>query len=120
MFATEIQGRVSSSHFPRKLIQTTVHELGHALNLAHRFEREVGRADSTSFMNYDWRYKGGSHTTEFWSRFAFAFDDDELEFPDTPPAGRSFPEGPPSIRSTTGRMETVATVRMCPRCRCRF
>ena len=80
VFATEIQGRVSSSHFPRKLIQTTVHELGHALNLAHRFEREVGRADSTSFMNYDWRYKGGGHFTEFWSRFAFTFDDDELEF----------------------------------------
>ncbi|WP_133111688.1 hypothetical protein [Candidatus Scalindua japonica] len=34
----------------RKLIQTTVHELGHALNLAHRFERVVGRADSNSFM----------------------------------------------------------------------
>ncbi|HYN40098.1 MAG TPA: hypothetical protein VES39_12685, partial [Rhodospirillales bacterium] len=42
-------------HRDRKLIQTAVHEIGHALNLAHCFEREVGRADSTSFMNYDWR-----------------------------------------------------------------
>ena len=53
----------------RKSIQTTVHELGHALNLAHRFEREVGRADSLSFMNYDSRYKGGAHESEFWSNF---------------------------------------------------
>lgn len=80
VFAKEIQTRVSQSHFPRKIIQTTVHELGHALNLAHRFERSVGRADSTSFMNYDWRYRSGNHATEFWSRFEFTFDADELEF----------------------------------------
>ncbi|MBE2224826.1 MAG: acetyltransferase [Anaerolineae bacterium] len=64
----------------RKLIQTTTHELGHALNLAHRFERIVGRADSLSFMNYDWRYKGGNHRNEYWSKFDFTFDADELEF----------------------------------------
>jgi hypothetical protein len=38
----------------RKLLQTTVHEIGHALNLAHRFERTVD-ADSTSFMNCAYR-----------------------------------------------------------------
>lgn len=64
----------------RKLIQTTTHELGHALNLAHRFERVVGQADSLSFMNYDWRYKGGNHRNEYWSNFDFNFDSDELEF----------------------------------------
>ncbi len=64
----------------RKLIQTTTHELGHALNLAHRFERVVGQADSLSFMNYDWRYKGGNHRHEYWSKFDFSFDADELEF----------------------------------------
>ncbi len=64
----------------RKLIQTTVHELGHALNLAHRFERELGRADSLSFMNYDWRYKGGGNKTNFWRDFGFTFDPDELAF----------------------------------------
>jgi len=64
----------------RKLIQTTTHELGHALNLAHRFERVVGQADSLSFMNYDWRYKGGNHRNEYWSNFDFNFDPDELEF----------------------------------------
>ena len=64
----------------RKMIQTAVHELGHSLNLAHRFEREVGRADSLSFMNYDWRYLGGSNRENFWRDFDFRFDRDELAF----------------------------------------
>ncbi len=64
----------------RKTIQTTVHELGHALNLAHRFEREVGRADSLSFMNYDSRYLGGGREQDFWQHFDFRFDVDELAF----------------------------------------
>lgn len=66
--------------WPRKLIQTTVHELGHALNLAHRFERPVGRADSTSFMNYDWKYLGGMNADRFWREFDFTFDADEVAF----------------------------------------
>lgn len=95
VFAGEIERRVSSDHFPRKLLQTTVHELGHALNLVHRFEREVGRADSTSFMNYDWRYKGGDHRNEFWSKFDFSFDDDELEFLRHAPHRAVIPGGKP-------------------------
>lgn len=79
VFVDEIRGIQGIDH-ERKLIQTTVHELGHALNLAHRFERVVGRADSTSFMNYDWRYRGGNRQEEFWNHFHFTFDDDELEF----------------------------------------
>jgi hypothetical protein len=79
VFATEIRDLVAHET-ERKLIQTTVHELGHALNLAHRFERVVGRADSISFMNYDWRYKGGNRKNEYWSNFKFTFDSDELEF----------------------------------------
>ncbi|NIQ00811.1 MAG: acetyltransferase [Nitrospinaceae bacterium] len=77
----------------RKLIQTTAHELGHALNLAHRFERVVGRADSTSFMNYDWRYKGGDRVHEFWSNFDFSFDADELEFLRHAPLPKLIPGG---------------------------
>jgi hypothetical protein len=77
VFQTPIKQRPD---WQRKLIQTTVHELGHALNLAHRFERAVGRADSTSFMNYDWKYLGGDKANEFWDRFQFTFDDDEREF----------------------------------------
>lgn len=64
----------------QKLIQTTIHELGHALNLAHRFERTVGRADSTSCMNYDWRYLGGNREDQFWRDFRFGFDPDEVRF----------------------------------------
>jgi hypothetical protein len=79
----------------RKLIQTSVHELAHALNLVHRFERVVGRADSTSFMNYDWRYKGFDHTEEFWQNFAFSFDPDELEFLRHGPVPAVSPGGEP-------------------------
>jgi len=64
----------------RKLLQTSVHELGHALNLAHPFEREIGRADSTSFMNYDWKYMGGNNTSRYWQDFQFTFNDEELAF----------------------------------------
>ena len=77
VFTTPISMRADAA---RKFIQTSVHELGHALNLAHRFERQVGRADSTSFMNYDWRYLGGNNTQKFWREFAFTFDPDELAF----------------------------------------
>jgi len=80
VFVEEIRGRVPEADQDRKIIQTTVHELGHTLNLAHRFERVLGRADSTSFMNYDWRYRGGGRAQEFWQRFAYSFDPDELAF----------------------------------------
>lgn len=95
VFASEIQELTHSDHRARKLIQTTVHELGHALNLVHRFEREVGRADSTSFMNYDWHYKGGGHRDEFWQKFDFTFDTDELEFLRHGPRPAVIPGGAP-------------------------
>lgn len=95
VFSEEIRSRVTPDHFPRKLIQTTVHELGHALNLAHRFERVVGRANSTSFMNYDWRYLGGNNQTKFWSDFHFTFDPDELEFLRHAPRRALIPGGAP-------------------------
>lgn len=79
----------------RKLIQTAVHEIGHGLNLAHRFEREVGRAHSVSFMNYDWRYRGGRRSSEFWSKFDYAFDADELEFLRHAPRKSVIPGGAP-------------------------
>ena len=92
VFAEEVR-RFSGADTDRKLIQTTVHELGHALNLAHRFERQLGRADSTSFMNYDWRYRGGRRRSEFWSRFDFTFDPDELEFLRHAPRSAVIPGG---------------------------
>lgn len=79
VFAEEVRA-LRPQDADRKLIQTTVHEMGHALNLTHRFERGVGRADSTSFMNYDWRYLGGQAERQFWQRFEYSFDQDELDF----------------------------------------
>ena len=93
VFATEIRDRVADAEEDRKIIQTTVHELGHALNLAHRFERVVGRADSTSFMNYDWRFLGGNQREEYWRRFTFSFDSDELEFLHHAPRAALMPGG---------------------------
>ena len=77
VFATTIRER-RPADAERKLIQTTAHELGHALNLAHRFEREVGRADSFSHMAYDWRHRDGP--SAFWAGYDYTFDHDELEF----------------------------------------
>ncbi|MFI6631604.1 hypothetical protein ACIBI7_22280 [Nonomuraea fuscirosea] len=79
----------------QRIIRTIVHELGHALNLAHRFERAVGRADSTSFMNYDWRYLGGGHEADYWRNFAFTFDADELAFLRHGPLTSLIPGGEP-------------------------
>ena len=82
IFAEAIRANIPSDDAlrGRKLIQTAVHEIGHALNLAHRFEREVGRADSLSCMNYDWRYLGGERASEYWNKFDYGFDSDELMF----------------------------------------
>jgi hypothetical protein len=96
VFATTIRELPGITNPDRKLIQTTTHELGHALNLLHRFERKVGRADSLSHMQYDSRYKLGGHRDEFWERYRFRFDPDELSFirhgirADIIPGGRPF------------------------------
>ncbi|MDJ0826516.1 MAG: hypothetical protein QNJ16_13520 [Rhodobacter sp.] len=92
VFDQEIR-RLVTDETNRKIIQTTVHEIGHGLNLAHRFEREVGRVDSTSFMNYPWRYRGGNRTAEFWEKFNFSFDPDELEFLRHAPRNSVIPGG---------------------------
>jgi hypothetical protein len=63
----------------RNAIRTIVHEIGHGLNLVHRFEQQVGRADSTSFMNYPAKYVPGG-PDGYWPNFRFSFDADELEF----------------------------------------
>lgn len=95
VFAGAIAEAVPPADLPRKLIQTAVHEIGHALNLAHRFEREVGRADSTSFMNYDWRFRGGNRAPAFWQQFAYRFDTDELAFLRHAPYPQIVPGGAP-------------------------
>ena len=83
--------------FPEKselrLLRTAVHEIGHGLNLAHRFDREVGHANSFSLMNYPWRHTQGAKT--YWRHFAFSFDRDELEFLRHGPRHALIPGGAP-------------------------
>ena len=67
----------------RDYVFTAVHEIGHALNLLHSFEK--ARPAALSWMNYPDRYPRGheaprSHDgrREFWRSFADAFDEEEL------------------------------------------
>jgi hypothetical protein len=70
----------------RNAIRTIVHELGHSLNLAHRFEEAVGHPGSTSFMNYPQRFQPGG-SAAYWPAFRFLFDADEREFLQHAPLG---------------------------------
>jgi hypothetical protein len=79
VFADAIRENVPVDKVDISIIRTTVHEIGHALNLVHRFERRVGRRDSTSYMNYPRHFADGG-ADAYWARFAFTFDRDELEF----------------------------------------
>lgn len=72
---------------------TAVHEMGHAFNLAHAWQKALGtpqgapgdpwiplanEPESRSFMNYPFRVSGGQ--ASFFSDFRFRFSDDELIF----------------------------------------
>lgn len=78
VFTEAVRRGAADDRLAPRLIQTAVHELGHALNLTHRFERETGYRASLSFMNYDWKYEGGP--AAYWRQFAYSFDPDELSF----------------------------------------
>lgn len=60
----------------RKLLYCYVHEMGHAFNLLHSWDK--GRPDALSWMNYDWKYDARNGTNTFWDNFRFKFDDEEL------------------------------------------
>ena len=71
---------------------TAVHEMGHAFNLAHAWQKALGapqapgdpwiplanEPESRSFMNYPFRVSGGQ--SAFFSDFRFRFSDNELIF----------------------------------------
>jgi len=65
---------------------TACHEMGHAFNLAHAWQKSLGTPwmpmsdapESRSFMNYPFRVQGGAST--FFRDFEFRFDDAELGF----------------------------------------
>lgn len=65
---------------------TTCHEMGHAFNLAHSWQKSLGtpwvplvdEPEARSFMNYPYNVAGGQST--FFADFAFRFTDSELLF----------------------------------------
>lgn len=66
----------ADTDYRRHLLYTYVHELGHAFNLLHSWDK--GRPDSASWMNYDWKYDQRNGLGSFWNNFAFNFDNGEL------------------------------------------
>jgi hypothetical protein len=70
----------------RTLFSTAVHEMGHAFNLAHSWQKTLGTpwtrleddAEARSFMNYPSRVTDGE--AAFFSDFEFRFSDAELLF----------------------------------------
>jgi hypothetical protein len=80
----------------RELFFNTIHEMGHAFNLAHPSERTEGKPWKTpvwmrgrsskhvvTWMNYPdlpTRYIAGANATWFYKRFTFQFDKHELLF----------------------------------------
>ena len=66
----------ADTDYRRHLLYTYVHELGHAFNLLHSWDK--GRPDSASWMNYDWKFDQRNGLGSFWNNFAFSFDSGEL------------------------------------------
>jgi hypothetical protein len=83
MKSSKIWGNLPPPVFDRNYLRTCVHELGHALNLLHSFDKD--RPESPSWMNYPWRYPHGYNlppgwngTDQFWQNCRFEFDAEEL------------------------------------------
>ena len=79
----QVWGGLPQAEFDRNYLRTCVHELGHALNLLHSFDKD--QPDSLSWMNYPWRYPygynlppGWNGTNQFWKGCRFEFDAEEL------------------------------------------
>ncbi|MBX9770646.1 MAG: hypothetical protein K2X29_04715, partial [Candidatus Obscuribacterales bacterium] len=62
----------------REQLHTYVHEVGHAFNFLHSFDKN--RSNSLSWMNYPDEYANGRQKgeTHFWRNFTFSFDWEEL------------------------------------------
>ena len=59
----------------RKYLYTFIHEIGHAFNLRHSWEKD--RHDALSWMNTDANYDKRNGQGSFWREFVFQFDYDE-------------------------------------------
>jgi endonuclease/exonuclease/phosphatase family metal-dependent hydrolase len=76
--------RVPPDERTREYVFTLVHEIGHALNLLHSFDK--ARPMSLSWMNYPHLFPRGYEaepgydgTNEFWRQFGEVFDREELQ-----------------------------------------
>lgn len=75
-----------SAWVARMRFWTAVHEMGHAFNLAHSWQKSLGAPwialadenEARSFMNYPYFVNGGQE--KFFSDFAYRFSDSELLF----------------------------------------
>jgi hypothetical protein len=90
VFYNAIKGADVASQ--RAALRTYVHEIGHAFNLLHSWQKNLadppqplgpnGGLGDLSWMNYAWKYQppapdpGGE--AAYWSKFAFQFTDSEL------------------------------------------
>lgn len=90
VFYDAIKGTDAASQ--RAQLRTYVHELGHAFNLLHSWQKNLadppqplgpnGGLGDLSWMNYTWRYQppppapGGD--AAYWASFPFGFTDNEL------------------------------------------
>ncbi|PPK96149.1 hypothetical protein CLV92_105251 [Kineococcus xinjiangensis] len=93
VFLEEVRAGREQEDADRRALQLLLHETGHVLNLPHRFA--VDRWNSTSFMNYDWCYRGGRASARFHEEFQWAYDEDELAFLRHGPRGAVIPGGGP-------------------------
>ncbi|OJV12649.1 MAG: hypothetical protein BGO21_02575 [Dyadobacter sp. 50-39] len=74
----------------RMLFWTAIHEMGHAFNLAHSWQKALSgpgynpwipllnQPEARSFMNYPYNVSGGQ--SSFFSNFDFRFTNEELQF----------------------------------------
>ncbi|WP_420346553.1 endonuclease/exonuclease/phosphatase family protein [Pelagibius sp.] len=76
--------RVPVAARDREFTYTLIHEVGHALNMLHSFDKT--RPAAMSFMNYPDLFPFGHEapedhdgSNEFWSQFEHVFDDQELD-----------------------------------------
>jgi hypothetical protein len=93
IFVDAIRAREpDQSRAERMILKTAVHELGHALNLRHRFDPGVRRSRSRSPMTYDWLYPDGPN--QYWAEYGEgSFDSDELAFLRHAPRSQVIPGG---------------------------
>lgn len=86
----------NAAQWYERIARTIIHEVGHALNLSHTWQRDFYRdargrpvftiqdndTSSFSFMNYDTRWTGRGGVAAFWrgARNAWRFDDFDLKF----------------------------------------